>query len=139
MSHNETDYQPNPKEKLLLEVLLNPEYRLKTITAICNKAGVERNIYYRAMEKPKFVEYYKNESKRLVDNKIAPIINTFIEQATRFGSYNHGKVLLEMAGMYSEKKKVEHSGEMTTNVNNVSMTDEELDKKIKELMDNESK
>ena len=47
-TQNSTKYKPTPKEELLLEALLNPENRTKTITEICEIAGCSRRTYYTA-------------------------------------------------------------------------------------------
>ena len=99
---NSTKYKPTEKEKNLLEVLINPDYRMKSITDICKAAKCTRNIYYTAFGKSEFVELYKELSESLVKQSIAPVINAFIREAQR-GSFNHGKVLLEMAGLYNKK------------------------------------
>ena len=97
-----TKYKPTEKEKTLLEVLINPDYRMKSITDICKAAKCTRNIYYTAFAKPEFVEIYKELSESIVKQSIAPVINAFVREAKR-GSFNHGKVLLEMAGLYNKK------------------------------------
>jgi hypothetical protein len=99
---NLTDYKPTEKEKNLLEVLLNPENRMKSITDICKLAKCTRPVYYEAFTKDGFVELYKRSSQDLVKQSVAPVLNTFIREAKR-GSFQHGKVLLEMAGVYSDK------------------------------------
>ena len=102
---NFTEYEPTEKENNLLEVLLNPEYRMKTITDICKAAGCTRPIYYEAFSKPGFVKLYEDKSKDLVKQSVGPVINTFVREALR-GSFQHGKVVLEMAGAYVEKQEV---------------------------------
>ena len=99
---NSTKYKPTEKEKALLEILINPDYRMKSITDICKAAKCTRNIYYTAFEKPEFVKLYKELSASLVQQSIAPVINAFVREAKR-GSFQHGKVLLEMAGLYNKK------------------------------------
>lgn len=97
-----TKYKPTEKEKILLEILINPDYRMKSITDICKAAKCSRDVYYKAFAKTEFVELYKELSESLVKQSIAPVINAFIREAQR-GSFNHGKVLLEMAGLYNKK------------------------------------
>ena len=75
---------------------------MKSITDICKAAKCTRNIYYTAFAKPEFVEIYKELSESIVKQSIAPVINAFVREAKR-GSFNHGKVLLEMAGLYNKK------------------------------------
>ena len=115
-------------EAKLLEVLLNPEFKNKNVTEICNIAGINRTAYYRAMNKPEFVEIYQSKTKDLVKQAIAPVVNTFIKKALE-GSYPHGKVVLEMAGLYSEKSQLEISGDF-----NFHMSREERQERIRELL-----
>ncbi len=122
---NLTKYEPTEKEKNLLEVLLNPDYRMKSITAICKAAKCSRPIYYEAFSKPDFVKLYKSQSTDLVKQSVAPVINTFIREAQR-GSFQHGKVLLEMAGIYSEKSDVSLSGSLDTGLNKLNSILEQL-------------
>lgn len=108
-SQNCSEYQPTKAERKLLEVLLNPVHRLKSITEICEIAEISRRQYYNIFAKPEFAEHYKQESKRLVGRYAGPLINAFIKEAVR-GSYQHGKVLLEMAGLYQETTRKEVTG-----------------------------
>lgn len=110
-----TDIELTENDKRLLEVLLNPDYRMKSITDLCNIAKISRMAYYRAMEKPEFKSLYKAKSKELVDNAIAPVLNTFVREALR-GSFQHGKVILEMAGLYSDKQQIEVTGGIDINL-----------------------
>lgn len=122
-----TDSRLTEKEKSLLEVLINPENRMKSITDICKLAKCTRPVYYEAFSKPEFVEIYKQYSVDLVKQSVASVINTFIREAQR-GSFQHGKVILEMAGMYSDKL------EITGKINNPmeGLTTEELKKLIQD-------
>ena len=58
---------------------------------------------------------YKSQSKALVDQSIAPVLNTFVREALR-GSFQHGKVILEMAGLYSDKQQIEVTGGIDVNL-----------------------
>ena len=105
-----TEYRPTLAERKLLEVLLNPEFRTATVTDICQCAGISRQTYYKTIKKPEFMELYESQSRDLVRAAVGPVINAFV-RAAKEGSYPHGKVILEMAGLYTEAKKVEHLGE----------------------------
>jgi hypothetical protein len=107
---NLTEYIPTEKENNLLQVLLNPEHRMKSITDICKIANCSRQTYYESFAKPGFKQLYENKSKELIKQSVGPVVNTFIREAQR-GSFQHGKVILEMAGMYVEKQKTEITGE----------------------------
>ena len=80
---NNTPYKPTNKERKLLEVLLNPEHRLKNITEICTIAGVPRRAYYSAFAKPCFVNYYTKESRLLIKKSLGPIVNASVRAAVR--------------------------------------------------------
>jgi hypothetical protein len=129
-----TEYNPSRAEKRLVETLLDPSNRTKTITEICKLAKCSRQKYYKAFINPGFVEYYKQESKRLANKYLGPVMNAFAKEAAR-GSYQHGKVLLEMAGAYKETVRKEVTGPEggpveTTHTERIDLsglTDEELE------------
>jgi len=96
-----TEYNPTKSEQKLLEVLMNPANRMKSATDVCQIAGISRETYYAA--------FYKDMSLKVVKAAVAPVINAFVREAQR-GSFQHGKILLEMADMYAEKTKREVTG-----------------------------
>ena len=97
------------KEQALLEVLLDPNNRLKSITDICGLVPCDRKTFYKAFKKPKFADLYAEMAADLSRKHLGQVMNAFVKEATR-GSFQHGKVLLEMAGVYTEKSKHEVSG-----------------------------
>jgi hypothetical protein len=98
-----TEYRPTAAEKRLLEVLLDPDHRLKSITEICGVAKCDRHIYYTAFNKPAFLDYYTKESKALIRKAHSGIINASIRQALR-GDATHTKMLLTMTGDYADRQ-----------------------------------
>jgi len=101
---NSTNYEPTEKEQNLLDVLINPENRMKSITDICRVAKCDRKIYYTAFAKPGFVAIYNAMSMDIVKQSVAPVVNAFVREALR-GSYQHGKLLLDMAGLHTDEEK----------------------------------
>ncbi|MFA5153983.1 MAG: phBC6A51 family helix-turn-helix protein [Clostridia bacterium] len=99
-------YQPTPAEIKLMEVLLNPEHRMKSVTDICKTANISRQHYYNIVKKQEFNELCKQTATDLVKAEILPLIYTGIKEAKR-GSFQHWKVLMEMAGLYSEKQNMQ--------------------------------
>lgn len=118
-------------EQILLETLLNPENRMKSVADICKLAKVDRATYYRAFAKPEFVSVYNKRSVDLVKQNVASVINTFVREAQR-GSFQHGKVLLEMAGIYTEKSDVKVSGSLEVNNPYQGLTTDELKKLVQD-------
>jgi hypothetical protein len=97
----DTDYLPTATEQKILDALLDPANKYKNVTELCSAADVGRKSYYEAFKKPEFATLYRKLTLDLVKQSVAPVVNTFIKEATR-GSFQHGKVLLEMAEMYQE-------------------------------------
>ena len=118
-------------EQNLLEALLNPENRMKSVADICKAAKVDRSTYYRAFQKPEFVVIYNKQSLDLVKHNVASVLNTFVREAQR-GSFQHGKVILEMAGLYAEKSDVKVSGTVKISNPYEDLTTEELKKLIED-------
>ncbi len=135
MKQNATDFNLaknlTKAEQSLLEALLNPENRMKSVADVCKIAKVDRSTYYRAFQKPDFIEIYNKQSLNLVKQSVSSILNTFIREAQR-GSFQHGKVLLEMAGMYTEKSNVSVTGAVNVNNPYEGLTTEELKKLVKD-------
>lgn len=109
---NVDDYKPTPKEKKLIEVLCDPEHRHKNITKICQVAGISREAYYRMFRKPQFVAYYHRVQFEVVKQAAAKVLAASIEYAINDSKcHQDRKMILEMAGLYTEKIKQEISGE----------------------------
>lgn len=108
MEQNRT-YMPTKAEEKLLEVLVNPENKDKTVSEICALANIGRRTYYDIFKKTEFVNYYQQLSFELVKQAVMPVINSVAKEA-KAGSFQHSKMILEMAQMYTEKIKQEHSG-----------------------------
>ena len=97
-----TSYEPNRVARKLLEILLNPEHRFKSVQEVCDLANIDRKTYYRLFHNKDFVCHYTRESQKLVKAAQGPIVNASIKSAIR-GNPQHTKILLTMAGMYQEK------------------------------------
>lgn len=97
----QTDYLPSDTERKILDALLDPTNKYKNVTDLCQAAGCSRQAYYDAFKRPGFGDLYRKLTLDLVKQSVAPVVNTFIKEATR-GSFQHGKVLLEMAELYQE-------------------------------------
>lgn len=101
MGQNGTEYRPTREERKLLEVMLSPEHRHKSVVELCTIADVDRKVYYRAFDKPEFEAYFKKASKKIADRAVAAVINAFVKHAVA-GSHKHGVTILEMAGMINQ-------------------------------------
>lgn len=104
-----TNRRLTPKQQILLEALMDPANRLKSISELCGLLKMDRKTYYQAWENPEFVRRHRAATKGLAERHAAQVLNSFVREATR-GSYQHGKVILEMAGVYQPKEVHELTG-----------------------------
>ncbi len=135
MTQTGTETRLTPAEKRLIEALLDPGNRFKSISEICDTAKCGRRTYYRAFDRPRFREEYKRQAAALSERHLGQVMNAFVREATR-GSFQHGKVLLEMAGVYSEKTKHEHSG---PDGGPIPVTLDELQERFRNARDSEER
>ena len=103
-------YKPTPAEKKLLEVLINPDYVGKSVTAICKAAKVSRFKYYDAMKNESFVELVNETTMSLIKGKVSDVLNATYKYALTEKGHQDRKVLLTIAGIYVDKKETEISG-----------------------------
>ena len=118
------EYSPTPAEIKLVEVLLNPESYKKSITEKCQMAGISRDSYYRIMKNPEFCEYYNEQVRANIKSSVGEIIQATRNFGTRFpGNHQDRKILLEMAGAYTEKSEVKHTGNVLIEI---GLSDEDM-------------
>lgn len=117
-------YIPTPAEQKLLEVLCNPNSLGKSVTAICEEAGVERGVYYDAIKKQGFFDY----RNKLIMDIIKANVGDILQATIKYGRENpknskDREMILKMAGIYED---------VLINKNlNADMSDDDLEK-IKE-------
>jgi len=99
---NNTEYKPTRTERKLIEVMIQPENRFKSVTELCEIAKCSRKAFYEAHKKPEFVKLVKEESRGLAYRYVLPTITAFGREAAR-GSHPHGVTILEMAGLVQKK------------------------------------
>lgn len=114
---NRDKYIPTPAEQKLLEVLCNPDSLGKTVTDICSEANVSRDVYYDAIKKEGF---YELRNKFLMDI-IKAGVGDIIQATIKYGKENaknaqDRKMILTMAGMYSDKLEANVTEDITIKV-----------------------
>lgn len=107
------DYVPTAHERRILDALLDPENRFKSQVEIVKLAQTSEQTYYKAWRKQGFRELYQKMSIELVKHAVGPVVNAVVKEA-KGGSFQHAKLILEMAGMHSDKKRIE--GQIDSNV-----------------------
>lgn len=105
MSQNVTEPTLTASEKRLLDAIADPDNINASVTDLCRQIDCDRQLYYRAYRKPHFVEAVKTRALELVKGSIVPIVNAAAKEA-KSGSFQHSKLLLEMAGMHTDALNV---------------------------------
>ena len=100
-----TEYVPNRTALRLLEVLIDPASRMKTVVEVCRMAKIHRDTYYELFKKAEFRELYKELAVDMIKNHTAPVVNALLREAVR-GNHHHIKMVLEIADIYTDKKRV---------------------------------
>lgn len=122
----EDTYTPTAAEKKLLEVLINPQNVGESVQELCNLAGVSRNKYYDAMKKKAFVKLVNDITMDLIKGKTADVLNATYKFALTEKGHQDRKMLLTIAGVYTDKRETELSGGIDVNQRYTEMSDSEL-------------
>lgn len=123
---NEIDiYTPTIAEKRILEVALNPDNYDINIKERCKLAKTSRETWYKAFAKKPFTDLLNTLTMDLLKSKVGNIVNATYKFATTDSRCaSDRKVLLTMAGLYTDKAQVD---------NNISGSLEiKLDKELEE-------
>ena len=122
-------YKPTIAEKRILEVALNPENYDMNIKDRCKLAKTSRETWYKAMNKKGFIEVLNTLTMDILKSKVSNIVNaTYTFATTDSKCASDRKILLTMAGLYTEKKDIELSGVIKVNDPFKDLTTEELKK-----------
>ncbi len=106
------EWHPTKRQLAILDVILDPLNRLKTVAEICRLVPCDRKTYYAAFKIPEFAAYYREQSIELTKRHAGQVVNACVREACR-GSHNHAKIVLSMASLYQDK--LEHTGQITVN------------------------
>ena len=98
--------------KKLFQVLIDPQHLGKNVDELCQIADVSRDTYYRLMKDDRFTQEVTNTSKQLVMAKIGDVINATYENAIGERGHQDRKMLLTMAGLYTDKQEIDSKGEL---------------------------
>lgn len=109
MTGNDTNWEPKPKQRYLAELLANPEDR-RTQTAKFEEAGVPQKTFYRWKKDPNFIAYVNSLIPEYTNTQIPVAWRALCNQAAK-GNIQAIKLFFEMKNLYTDKQKVEVTGE----------------------------
>jgi len=82
-----------------------------TAHGIAEKAGCSPAFVCEKLKDPDFKTLFREVMEASLSAEVPEILKTFTEAAKQ-GSFKHGKLILELTGVYSEKQRVEMSGKV---------------------------
>lgn len=94
-------------EGRVLDVMLQPESRRKTVSELCDSAGVSRSHYHRLMARPEFREKVVKLSTQMATDQLGPVFEALQTSALILGKEGHAdrKLLLEMLGAHQPSRR----------------------------------
>lgn len=102
-------------EQNILKTAAQLEGKRFTIEEIADKVGCSPLTIHKRLQDEEFRELFLDTLKNSLSAEVPEVLNSFVERA-KGGSFKHGKLVLEIAGVYKEKKEIKgdfglHSGE----------------------------
>ncbi len=92
-------------ETKLLKAVVAPAGRRLSIEELAETVSCKPDtIYQRLTDNPDFRELFKEALTGSLTGEVPEILNAFSDQA-KSGSFKHGKLILEITGVYKEDKK----------------------------------
>ena len=79
--------------------------RRLTIQEISMESGVDESTIHNKMQDEEFRGLFIETARNSLISDVPEILNAFSEQA-KAGSYQHGKLILELTGLYTDTKNI---------------------------------
>lgn len=98
-------------EKKILKAALKCGEQKLTIGTLAEESGVKTSVLCEKLKSPEFRALFVETMKSAITAEAPAILYTFT-QAAKEGSFQHGKLLLELTGVYNEKQKIELGGKV---------------------------
>jgi hypothetical protein len=120
MSHNGV-WKPTPRQRRVLEAAQKVGLD-RTITAVCNEAGVNRRTFYRWLEKNKdFHDAWDNVWRRTITKYMPSVVAAMASKAKK-GNVSAAKLLADLSGKLTKQFELTHKGQVTIETIEVTKT-----------------
>lgn len=91
-------------ETRILKVVVSAGGHRLSIEELANEVGCTADtVYKRLSDKPEFQELFKEALVNSLTAELPGIFGSFVDEA-KAGSFKHGKLLMELTGVYKEDK-----------------------------------
>jgi len=101
----------SPKEKKLLGAVARIGQEALTPESLAAESGLSVQAVCEKLEDKSFRELFNSAVKGALAVESLEILHQFSEMGKK-GSYQHGKLVLEIAGMHNDKQTIDFKGEM---------------------------
>lgn len=102
-------YRFTPSQKKILATVRSCGQDNLTADVLALKAGIKIEKLYEVLADPEFREIFNGVVRTSVLAETPAILHKFIEEGKQ-GSFPHGKLVLELAGIHQDKQKLELEG-----------------------------
>lgn len=99
-----------PEQLIAIGYLSQPNKGGKTIAEIAKECGVTERTIYNWLNDDEFDEELRRQTKKNVSRLIPDVVSAMKETAVKDGNAAAAKLLLQMAGMLTDKIEVETKG-----------------------------
>lgn len=97
--------QINDAEKKMLEVAAQSGGHRVTLDALAKACGKQPDFVYKKLQEPHFRQLFTEALRGALMVEVPEIVSSFLTEAKK-GSFQHGKLLLEIAGVYTQDTNV---------------------------------
>ena len=116
----------NKNEKKILTEAMNCGAQKLTVTAIAKKVGVKPEYVVEKLKKPEFRQLFVESMQDGIVAEAPAILHSFVN-AAKEGSFQHGKLILELAGVHQENQRIDLHAKMEVEQSLFKSDDERRD------------
>ena len=106
------EYKLTVAGERLFKTLIDPEHLGRNVSEICSIADVSRPTYYKLMKDEDFTTLVSDTAKALVMSRMGEVVAASFKYAMGERGHSDRKMLLTMAGMYSDKQETTVTGSL---------------------------
>lgn len=104
-------------EQILVEASKYTGKQMVTVEYLAQKCGISKSVIYQKMHDDNFRAAFIQILRRSLLPEVPAVLDSLLSQAIVGGSYKHQELVLKLAGVYTDEKKVTLEGRVKTGDN----------------------
>jgi len=92
-------------EKKVLKIVSSEAGRRLTVEELADRVGCQASTVYKRLQNKEFRDLFMEAMRNSIAASVPEVMNAFIDRA-KTGSFKHGKLILEVSGIYEETKNI---------------------------------